>query len=94
MDTLGLVLQGVGGLLNLVGFFVLFKLFQKEGFVKALMGFICMLYTFYWGWQNRMEQNLTNVMWAWVAGIVLSVIGGVLAGMGASQVAPEMRLLF
>jgi len=69
-----------GAISFVVGLFVLFKLFQKEGIVKAILGFICMLYTFYWGWKNAKEQNLTTVMWVWTGVIVLSVIVSIVAG--------------
>ena len=41
-------------LLSLVTFvlfiLVLIKLFQKEGTLKGILGLICAIYTFIWGW--------------------------------------------
>ena len=34
------------------GIMVLIKLFQKEGVMKGILGLICMLYTYIWGWMN------------------------------------------
>ena len=31
---------------------VLIKLFQTEGALKGILGIICLLYTFIWGWMN------------------------------------------
>lgn len=78
-------LGGVGaGLIWLAGIVVLFKLFQKEGFLKGVLGFICMLYTFIWGWQNigREELKLKTWMYVWTGAIVLGVILNVI---GASS---------
>ena len=59
--------------------FVLTKLFPKEGVGMGILGIICGLYTFVWGWQNKDEMNLGTVMqvWTacWVIGIILNVLG-------------------
>ncbi len=53
---------------------VLIKLFQKEGALKGILGIICMLYTFIWGWMNAKGLNITNLMWGWTACIIVMVI--------------------
>ncbi len=75
-------LSWVGSVLAFVaGIWVLIKLFQKEGILKGILGFICMLYTFIWGWQkaNDPELKLKTWMWIWTGaillGIILNVIG-------------------
>ncbi len=63
------------GLVNLVLFIlVLIKLFQKEGALKGILGLICALYTFIWGWIKAKELQITNIMMAWSVCIVLSII--------------------
>ena len=72
----------VGSIIAFVaGIYVLIKLFQKEGVVKGILGFLCMLYTFIWGWQHIKDEelNLKNWMYAWSAAIVLGVILNVVA---------------
>ncbi|PKN94846.1 MAG: hypothetical protein CVU44_03300 [Chloroflexi bacterium HGW-Chloroflexi-6] len=65
----------------LAGIVVLVKLFQTEGVMKGILGFICMLYTFIWGWQNigKEELKLKTWMYLWsgaiVLGIILNVVG-------------------
>ncbi len=74
---------GMGGFIAwVVGLVVLFKLFQKEGFLKALIGFItCNIYTFIWGWQNIKNEalGLKTWMYVWtgaiVVGLVVSMLG-------------------
>ena len=53
---------------------VLIKLFQKEGVVKGILGIICMLYTFIWGWMKAKELQITNIMWGWTACIIIQII--------------------
>lgn len=76
-------MQIVGGALAwLAGVVVLFKLFKSEGFIKGILGLICMLYTFIWGWQNigKEELKLKTWMYVWTGaillGVVLSFVGG------------------
>ncbi len=70
-------LQWLGGVLAFVaGIVVLIKLFQKEGLLKGILGLICMLYTFIWGWLNVKNESLKlkNWMYIWTGVIVLGVI--------------------
>jgi len=59
---------------------VLIKLFQVEGALKGILGIICGLYTFVWGWMNADKLNIKNIMLAWtvliIIMIVLQVVGG------------------
>ena len=76
------------------GIFVLIKLFQKEGVLKGILGIICMLYTYIWGWMHAKEQNITNLMWIWTGVIVLSIIVAVVfGGQAASSASSYVRSL-
>lgn len=73
------VLALLVGLSALVLFIiVLVKLFQNEGVGKGILGIICSIYTFIWGWQNHKRLGITTVMTVWsiliVIGIILNVI--------------------
>ena len=79
-------------LLSLVTFvlfiLVLIKLFQKEGTLKGILGLICAIYTFIWGWMKAKELNITNIMIGWTVAIILTIILNVLAaGQMAAQYA-------
>jgi hypothetical protein len=69
------VITSIGSLICLI--IVLTKLFPAEGAGKGILGIICGLYTFIWGWQNKDQHNLQTVMLIWtilfVLGIILSV---------------------
>ena len=58
---------------------VLTKLFPKEGVGMGILGIICGLYTFIWGWQNADAQGIKNVMIVWSFCIGLNIVMNVLA---------------
>ena len=57
---------------------VLIKLFQQKGALHGILGIICGLYPFIWGWINATRLNIKNIMLGWT---ILLVVYGVLAGM-------------
>ena len=59
---------------------VLIKLFQDKGVLHGILGLICGLYTFIWGWMNAGRFNIRNIMMIWTALIVISVILNLLGG--------------
>jgi hypothetical protein len=61
--------------------YVVIKMFGKEGALKAILGFICGLYAFIWGWQNIKTQDDTfkKVMYAWTGLILLGIVLNVVA---------------
>jgi hypothetical protein len=78
------MLQFIGsGLALVAGIVVLVKLFQKEGVLKGILGLICMLYTYIWGWMHVKDESLNIKTWMWIwtgailLGIVLNVVGQV-----------------
>ena len=77
LGMLGIVV-GLGCLVCFV--IVLIKLFQNEGALKGILGLICGLYTFIWGWMNASRLNIRNIMMIWTALIILSIIINVVTG--------------
>jgi hypothetical protein len=74
------MLSYIGSALAFVaGIAVLIKLFQKEGFLKGILGLICMLYTFIWGWMHVKDEslNLKTWMWIWTGAILLGIVLGI-----------------
>lgn len=51
---------------------VLIKMFS-EGALKGILGIICGIYAFIWGWMNAGKYNLRNVMLVWTLAIIVSV---------------------
>ncbi len=73
------ILATLVGLSCLVPFImVLIKLFQTKGALHGILGIICGLYTFIWGWMNATTLNIKNIMilWSilWVVAMVLNVM--------------------
>lgn len=65
---------------------VLIKLFQDKGALHGILGLICSLYTFIWGWMNAGRLNIKNIMIIWTVIIILQIIlnamfGASMAGM-------------
>jgi hypothetical protein len=76
-----------------VGILVLIKLFKREGVLKGILGIICMLYTFIWGWMHHKEENITTIMWIWTAITIISLIlVGLVASNAATSVQPSSWL--
>lgn len=71
------MLAGVGSLICLI--LVLIKLFPAEGPLKGILGIICGIYTFVWGWMNADRFGIKNIMQIWTACIVVGIICQVLA---------------
>jgi len=73
------MLVGIGCLICFI--IVLIKLFQNEGALKGILGLICGLYTFIWGWMNSERLAIRNIMMIWtllaVIQLVLNFVFGV-----------------
>ena len=63
---------GIGSLICFI--LVVIKLFKKEGVGLGILGVICALYTFIWGWINHKKQDITTIMIIWSVLIVISLI--------------------
>lgn len=85
MQTVGMVLQTLGGIVQLVCFIlVLMQMFQhgQTGLAIAciVLVFCCIggLVTYIYGWVKAGEWNLTTVMLIWTVGVALSIAGGLM----------------
>lgn len=62
------------------GIMVLIKLFQNEGPLKGILGLICGLYTYIWGWMNANKLGIKNLMLIWTVLIILLIVLQVVYG--------------
>ncbi len=72
-------LMGIVALLVFLGcvicyIVVLIKLFQNEGLVKGILGIICGLFTFIWGWMNADRYGIKNIMMIWTLLLLIAII--------------------
>jgi hypothetical protein len=42
--------------------------------LKGILGLICGLYTFIWGWMNKDRLGIGNIMLIWTVLIIISLI--------------------
>ena len=74
---MGTILAAVGGIGSLICFIlVLIKLFNEKGALHGILGILCALYPFIWGWMNVGRLNIRNIMIIWSIGVVLAAIFG------------------
>ena len=75
MDDLITIILLLVALVNIGCFiYVLIKLFSEEGVLLGILGLICSLYTFIWGWTKANELGIRNVMIVWSLCIVFGLI--------------------
>ena len=69
------ILAIVVAIANLIFFImILIKLFQEKGVLHGILGLICGIYTFIWGWINADRLGVKQIMIYWSVCIVLSII--------------------
>jgi hypothetical protein len=64
---------------------VLIKMFQNEGALKGILGLICSLYAFIWGWMNATKLGIKNIMMIWTLLIIVAIILNFLGGFSYYQ---------
>lgn len=78
-------LVGLGSLVCFI--MVVIKLFQQKGALHGILGILCGLYTFIWGWMESGRLGIKNIMMIWTALIIVSVIVNVLVAQSAGGAA-------
>jgi NAD/NADP transhydrogenase beta subunit len=73
------IVAGIGSLICFV--MVLIPLFREKGALHGILGIICGLYTFIWGWMNVTRLNIRNVMLAWSACMLVGMGCNMVVGM-------------
>ncbi|MHA2402541.1 MAG: hypothetical protein ACXADH_06070 [Candidatus Kariarchaeaceae archaeon] len=75
MDTFINIIYAVIGLVSFGCFiYILIKLFSEEGVWRGILGIICAIYTFIWGWMNIEDERIRNIMVVWSICIVIGLI--------------------
>ena len=82
---LGIGIACIAMLVELVCFIiVLIKMFKSGNALLGVIGIFCGIIPFIWGWINATEHQLKKVMVVFTAAIVLSIVGGAIAGAGGA----------
>jgi hypothetical protein len=69
-------IAGLGSLICWV--IILVQMFQKDTVLKAILGIICGLWAFIWGWMNLEKHGQKTVMIVWSLCFVIGVIANVM----------------
>jgi hypothetical protein len=81
-----LILYYIASLVSFVCWImVVVKMFQNAGVLQGILGIICGLWAFIWGWMN-VGTVQRNVMLAWSVALVVSMITGYSAGLFEANV--------
>jgi len=75
------ILAMVAGIAALVcQIIVVVKMFQTAGALQGIIGLICGLWAFIWGWMNAGKVGIKNVMMIWTGLIILYIILAIASG--------------
>ena len=71
--------MGILALLVLLGLIVcwiivLIQQFKHGGVVHGIIGILCSLWTFIWGWMNASKLNIRNIMIIWTILLIVYII--------------------
>ncbi len=80
---------GILALVALIGcvicwIIVLIKIFQNDGALKGILGLICSLFAFIWGWMHSGRLGVKNIMMIWTVLLIIYIILGALGGFNFS----------
>ena len=53
---------------------VVVKMFQNAGALHGILGLICGLYAYIWGWMNSSKLGIKNLMIIWTVLIIVYII--------------------
>ena len=76
---MGMTLSYAAGAICVICWIIVLIRMFKEGALKGILGLVCGLYAFIWGWMNA-GSGLKNIMLLWTLGIILGVVGGAMSG--------------
>jgi len=84
-----MLLYGAGALGSLVCWIiVLVKMFKTESSpVPGILGIICNLWAYIWGWMHSTTADLKKIMLLWTVAIVVCIVGAMMsAGSMATRI--------
>ena len=85
---MGMALCYIAGAVSVVCWILVLVRMFKESAVKGIIGLICGIYAFIWGWMNS-GAGLKNIMLLWTLAIVLGFVGSAIGGFSAFSHMPR-----
>jgi len=87
------IIYGISVLGSIICFImVLIQLFKAKGALHGILGLICSLYTFIWGWINAKTLNLSKLMLIWTICLLVSMATGAVAAASAAAQIQQMQM--
>lgn len=81
LELIGIAFLAVGGLGSIACWImVLIKMFQNDKPLIGIIGILCGLWAFIWGWMKSSTLGLKKIMLIWSACIGLSIVGNIIYG--------------
>jgi len=71
------MVAGIGSIVCWI--IILIEMFKRTSVISAIIGIICGLWAFIWGWQNVGEHGKKQIMQIWTACIIAGIVLNVLA---------------
>lgn len=59
---------------------VVIKMFQNAGALHGILGIICGIYAYIWGWLNSTKLGIRNLMIIWTILIIIIIILNIVFG--------------
>lgn len=59
---------------------VLIKIFQNDGALKGILGLICSLFAFVWGWIHADRLGTKKIMMIWTVLLIIYAISAAMSG--------------
>lgn len=76
---MGTMLSSLAGLVSVVCWIIVLIRMFKDSVLRGILGLICGLYAFVWGWMNA-GGSLKNVMLLWTIAILIGILTGFFFG--------------
>lgn len=87
---IGLIIFAAYGIIAIISLVcwikVLIALFKKEGAGLGILGILCNIYAFIWGWMKSTELGLKKTMVWWTISIIGAIVVGIVASIGMAGV--------
>lgn len=74
------MLSYAAGLVCLICWILVLVQMFRDGVLKGVLGLICGLYAFIWGWMNSGRAGMKNIMLLWTIAMLIGIVGGYYMG--------------
>lgn len=80
METLMAIVLAAAGIVSLVCWIMIEIKIFRENIGLGILGIICGIFAFIYGWVKVKEYDCKNIMLAWTAAMIVSIVANMLGG--------------